>query len=165
LMLALRAILFTVLLPGTFLIWIPHVLEVRDASRLDLGVFRWIGLPLAAAAAAVLLACIVDFARKGRGTLAPIDPPRNLVASGLYRHVRNPMYVGALALLVGQAMLFESKSVLLYAGFFWLSTHLFVLAYEEPHLKSTFGDGYEEYRAAVPRWLPRVRPWAPDETS
>lgn len=164
-MLFFRAVLFTVLLPGTFLVWIPRVLAARDPSRLALGVFRWVGLPLVAAGAGVLLACIVNFARKGRGTLAPIDPPRNLVASGLYRHVRNPMYVGALALLAGQAMLFESRSVLLYAGFFWISTHLFVLAYEEPHLERTFGAGYEEYRAAVPRWLPRLRPWAPGETA
>jgi protein-S-isoprenylcysteine O-methyltransferase Ste14 len=60
-------------------------------------------------------------------------------------------------------MLFESKSVLLYAGFFWLATHLFVLLYEEPHLKHVFGAGYDEYRAAVPRWLPRLRPWSPGE--
>jgi protein-S-isoprenylcysteine O-methyltransferase Ste14 len=62
-------------------------------------------------------------------------------------------------------MLFESKSMLSYAGFFWLATHLFVLTYEEPHLKRAFGAEYEEYRAAVPRWLPRLRPWAPRETS
>jgi len=163
-MLVFRAVLFTVLLPGTTLVWIPHMLAARDSSRLELGVFRWVGLPLVAVGAGVLLTCIVDFARKGRGTLAPVDPPKNLVASGLYRHVRNPMYFGALALLVGQAMLFESKSVLLYTGFFWLATHLFVLAYEEPHLKRRFGAEYEEYRAAVPRWLPRLRPWAPRET-
>jgi protein-S-isoprenylcysteine O-methyltransferase Ste14 len=164
-MLVFRAVLFTVLLPGTTLVWIPQMLAARDASRLELPVFRWFGLPLAAVGAGVLLVCIVDFARKGRRTLAPVDPPRNLVASGLYRRVRNPMYSGAVALLVGQAMLFESKSVLLYAGFFWLATHLFVLAYEEPHLERTFGAEYEEYRAAVPRWLPRLRPWAPRETS
>jgi protein-S-isoprenylcysteine O-methyltransferase Ste14 len=164
-MLVFRAVLFTVLLPGTTLVWIPQMLAARDASRLELPVLRWFGLPLAAVGAGVLLICIVDFARKGRGTLAPVDPPRNLVASGLYRRVRNPMYFGAVALLVGQAMLFESKSVLLYAGFFWLATHLFVLVYEEPHLKRTFGAEYEEYRAAVPRWLPRLRPWVPRETS
>jgi protein-S-isoprenylcysteine O-methyltransferase Ste14 len=164
-MLALRAILFTVLLPGTTLVWIPRMLAARDASRLDLGIFRWAGLPLVAFGAGVLLVCIVDFARKGRGTLAPIDPPRNLVVGGLYRYVRNPMYVGAFALLAGQAMLFESKSVLLYAGLFWLSTHLFVLVYEEPHLERAFGAEYEEYRAAVPRWLPRLQPWAPREAS
>jgi protein-S-isoprenylcysteine O-methyltransferase Ste14 len=165
LMLALRAVLFTVLLPGTTLVWIPRMLAARNASRLELGVFPWVGLPLVAVGAGVLLVCIVDFARKGRGTLAPVDPPRKLVASGPYRHVRNPMYVGAVGLLVGQAMLFESKSVLLYAGFFWLVTHLFVLVYEEPHLKHVFGAGYEEYRAAVPRWLPRLRPWSPRETA
>jgi len=162
-MLALRAVLFTVLLPGTTLVWIPRMLAARNASRLELGVFRWVGLPLVAVGAGVLLVCIVDFARKGRGTLAPVDPPRNLVVSGLYRYVRNPMYVGALALLAGQAMLFESKSVLSYAGVFWLATHLFVLVYEEPHLKHVFGAGYEEYHAAVPRWLPRLRPWSPRE--
>lgn len=164
-MLVLRAILFTVLLPGTTLVWIPQMLAARGTSRWELGDFRWFGLPLVAVGGGVLLVCIVDFARKGRGTLAPVDPPRNLVVSGLYRHVRNPMYFGAVALLVGQAMLFESKSVLFYAGFFWLATHLFVLVYEEPHLKRAFGAEYEEYRAAVPRWLPRFRPWTPREIS
>ena len=105
-MLALRAIFFTLLMPGTAVVWIPRMLLARETSRLELGFFRWAGLPLIVAGAAVLLACIVDFARKGRGTLAPIDPPRNLVAAGLYRYVRNPMYVGVVTTLIGEAVFF-----------------------------------------------------------
>ncbi len=155
-LLVLRVVFFTVLLPGTTLVWIPRMLAARETSRFELGGFRFAGAPLVALGAAVLLTCILDFARKGRGTLAPVDPPRKLVATGLYRYVRNPMYVGGVTLLAGQAILFESRSVLFYAVFFWLATHLFVLFYEEPHLARVFGDEYESYRAAVPRWIPRI---------
>ena len=77
-----------------------------------------------AAGAAVLLACIVDFARKGRGTLAPVDPPRKLVAVGLYRYVRNPMYVGVVTTLIGEAVFFESRSIGVYAAVAWLVFHI-----------------------------------------
>lgn len=155
-MLALRAIFFTLLMPGTAVVWIPRMLLARETSRPELGLFRWAGLPLIVAGAAVLLACIVDFARKGRGTLAPIDPPRNLVAAGLYRYVRNPMYVGVVTTLIGEAVFFESKRLAIFAVAAWLIFHLFVVLYEEPHLAGAFGDEYWEYRKAVPRWIPRV---------
>ena len=155
-MLALRAVFFTVLLPGTTLVWIPWMIVTRGAARLELGVFRWVGIPLIAVGTGVMLVCIVDFARKGRGTLAPIDPPRNLVASGLYRYVRNPMYVGGLLVLCGEVIFFQSTNLLAYALCWWLAVHLFIVLYEEPHLTSVFGDQYEEYRRAVPRWIPRV---------
>jgi protein-S-isoprenylcysteine O-methyltransferase Ste14 len=160
-MLALRAVFFTVLLPGTALVWIPRMLAARDAPRLELGPFRWAGVPLIAAGAAVLLACIVDFVRKGRGTLAPVDPPRKLVAAGLYRFVRNPMYVGVVTALLGEALLFQSRAIAIYAVVAWTIFHLFVVFYEEPRLKELFGAEYEEYRADVPRWLPRLRAESP----
>ena len=153
----LRALFFTVLMPGTAVVWIPRMLAARDAGSADLGPWRWAGVPLMVAGAAVLLACIVDFARKGRGTLAPIDPPRKLVAVGLYRYVRNPMYVGVVTTLLGEALFFESRSIAIFAAAAWLVFHIFVVLYEEPHLAGAFGDEYERYRLAVPRWIPRVR--------
>jgi protein-S-isoprenylcysteine O-methyltransferase Ste14 len=156
-MLALRAIFFTLLLPGTTVVWIPRMLLAGDAGRADLGSWRLAGIPLMAAGAAVLFACIEDFARKGRGTLAPVDPPRKLVAVGLYRYVRNPMYVGVVVTLIGEALFFESRSIGIYAAAAWLVFHLFVVLYEEPHLEGAFGAEYEKYRNTVPRWIPRLR--------
>ena len=154
--LALRAIFFTLLLPGTVVVWIPRMILAGERARSGPGPWRWTGIPLIAAGAAVLLACIVDFARKGRGTLAPVDPPRKLVAVGLYRYVRNPMYVGVVATLIGEAVFFGSRSIAVYAAAAWLVFHLWVVIYEEPHLETAFGEEYEQYRALVPRWLPRV---------
>jgi len=81
-----------------------------------------------------------------------------LVAAGLYRYVRNPMYVGVVTTLAGEAVFFESRSVGIYAAVAWLVFHLWVLVYEEPHLESVFGEEYAQYRAVVPRWLPRFHP-------
>jgi protein-S-isoprenylcysteine O-methyltransferase Ste14 len=97
----------------------------------------------------------------GRGTLAPIDPPRHLVRVGLYRHVRNPMYVGALLVLVGEALFFESERLGFYAAIMALVYHLFVVLYEEPRLRDLFSEEYENYRRAVPRWIPRLAPYDP----
>ena len=105
----------------------------------------------------MLVWCIWDFAKRGRGTLAPVDPPRQLVVQGLYRYVRNPMYVGALLALLGQAAFFKSVSLLWYAGAFFVCVHLFVVFYEEPTLARRFGSSYEQYRLTVNRWLPRIR--------
>ena len=161
----LRAIGFAGLFIGIVLVALPYSMisrEIRAPVPIPL---RALGLLLAAVGASVVLSCLRDFVVRGRGTPAPWDPPRRLVVAGLYRYVRNPMYVGALALLAGEGILFGSRNVLLYTGFFWIATHLFVLIYEEPHLERAFEGEYEEYRSAVPRWLPRLRPWTPRETS
>jgi len=129
----------------------------------------FLGLELTRAVGAVLIAAgipgIVDsfarFAREGRGTPAPIAPTRHLVVSGLYRYVRNPIYVGVVAVIAGQAILFADRRVLLYAALVWLAFHLFVVAYEEPTLSRTFGAEYEAFRAHVPRWIPQPKPWRP----
>jgi protein-S-isoprenylcysteine O-methyltransferase Ste14 len=105
---------------------------------------------------AILFRCIRDFAVVGRGTLAPIDPPKNLVVSGLYRYVRNPMYVGVLLVLLGEALLFASVSLLIYAAAFFVGAHLFIVLYEEPTLRRRFGESYERYTRTVQRWLPRT---------
>ena len=93
----------------------------------------------------------------GGGTPAPIAPTKTLVVQGLHRFVRNPMYIGAGFVIAGQAWLFRSLSIAKYLVFFVLAAHLFVVLYEEPKLRKQFGENYERYRAAVPRWMPRVR--------
>jgi protein-S-isoprenylcysteine O-methyltransferase Ste14 len=105
--------------------------------------------------AGVLFRCIWDFAVAGRGTLAPVDPPRHLVVRGLYRYVRNPMYVGVVTILLGEALLFRSLALLCYAGIFLFVVHLFIVVYEEPALRRQFGESYENYCRRVHRWLPR----------
>lgn len=104
----------------------------------------------------------VRFALKGFGTPAPIAPPERLVVSGLYRFVRNPMYVGVLAAILGQALLLGSVTLLEYAGVVWLGFTAMVVVYEEPTLRRTFGASYERYCANVRRWWPRLTPWELD---
>ena len=101
------------------------------------------------------------FALQGLGTPAPIAPTRNLVVTGLYRYVRNPIYVAVVAIVLGQAVLLGDWRLIVYGALFWLAFHLFVVAYEEPTLEQTFGGEYEAFRANVPRWIPRMTPWRP----
>jgi protein-S-isoprenylcysteine O-methyltransferase Ste14 len=122
-----------------------------------------LGILLIAVGAIVLINCFGRFALQGLGTPAPILPTRHLVVTGLYRHVRNPMYVGVLAVILGQALVVGNAAVFAYAGIVWLGFHLFVLAYEEPTLKATYNGEYEEFCSNVPRWLPRLTPWQQNE--
>jgi protein-S-isoprenylcysteine O-methyltransferase Ste14 len=100
---------------------------------------------------------------EGLGTPVPIAAPERLVVGGVYRYVRNPMYVAILAIVVGQALLLGQLGLLLYAAGIWLITASFVRFYEEPALRRRFGADYEAYRRAVPAWWPRLRPWKPGE--
>ena len=109
----------------------------------------------------VLIECFARFATKGRGTPAPVAPTEYLVVSGFYRYVRNPMYVGVLAAIVGQALLFGSARLLVYAAAAWVVVTAFVMAYEEPAMARQFGADYESYCANVRRWWPRLTPWQP----
>ena len=106
-----------------------------------------------------LLESIIRFVRVGRGTLMPNVPTERLVVSGLYRFVRNPMYVGDVAALLGECLLFESRGLLLYTAAVALGFDLFIRHYEEPTLLKRHPLDYPAYRAAVPRWLPRLTPW------
>lgn len=153
-----KTLIFTILVPGSITVWMPYLLL---SSRLavyshEIGSFRRAGILPIALGTVFYLWCAWDFAFAGRGTPAPLDPPRLLVTRGLYRQVRNPIYVGVLLILAGEAALFESLTLLIYALFVWLVFHIFVVAYEEPTLKEKFGTPYEEYRKAVPRWIPTV---------
>ena len=99
------------------------------------------------------------FVTVGRGTLVPTNPTEHLVVSGFYRHVRNPMYVGVLTALAGEAVLFERRAMIVYAVIVWLVIHLFICFYEEPTLTRRYGDEYLRFKRHVPRWLPRVTAW------
>jgi len=161
LLLALRAIFFVLLLPGTVAGYVPFgILRAADRLRLPELSPSSVGASiLAIAGAVVLLRCVWDFFAKGKGTLAPIDAPRVLVVSGLYRFTRNPMYNGVIALIVGEAWLFGSVSLLQYALLVLVFFHLWVVLYEEPTLTSQFGESYRVYRRAVPRWGFTTRPF------
>ena len=120
---------------------------------------RLAGVALIALGAPVLLDSFVRFVLQGQGTPAPVLPTEHLVVTGLYRFVRNPMYVGVLSVILGQGLLLGDTRVLRYGAVVWLAFFLFVIGYEEPTLRRTFGDEYERFCANVPRWIPRLRPW------
>ncbi|HJZ84265.1 MAG TPA: isoprenylcysteine carboxylmethyltransferase family protein [Polyangia bacterium] len=162
LFLALRALFFVALLPGTIAGYVPfRMLRASSLLRVpSLSLSSVAAGALALAGAAVLLRCVWDFFAAGQGTLAPVDPPRHLVVRGLYRFTRNPMYNGVLALLLGQAWLFRSVALVEYTAAVFAGFHLFVVLYEEPTLESRFGDSYREYRRRVPRWGFTIRPYS-----
>jgi protein-S-isoprenylcysteine O-methyltransferase Ste14 len=120
---------------------------------------RIVGIVLILAGLPALLDSFARFALQGLGTPAPVLPTRHLVVTGLYRHVRNPMYVGVACVIFGQALLFGSPQLLGYGLLVWLAFHVFVLVYEEPTLTRTFGSEYQNFRNNVPRWIPRWKAW------
>ncbi len=154
-MIWLRTLVFLVLVPGTVLFYIPIEIASSTERLVPLGPLRFLGLGPLALGTAIVLWCARDFAVKGRGTPAPIDPPKELVVRGLYRYVRNPMYVGAVLILGGHFGWFLAFELLPYLALVLLAFHLFVVLYEEPALTRKFGDAYRDYQAAVPRWIPR----------
>jgi protein-S-isoprenylcysteine O-methyltransferase Ste14 len=147
--------------PATIAGLVPYLLSEWRIQPPLLGVpaGRIVGGIVLALGVVGLVECFGRFALKGRGTPAPIAPPEDLVVSGLYRHVRNPMYVAVVSAIVGQALLFGSVMLLEYAGVVWLVFHVFVLVYEEPTLREQFGSSYAAYQANVRRWWPRLTPW------
>jgi protein-S-isoprenylcysteine O-methyltransferase Ste14 len=126
---------------------------------LGLELTRAIGAIMILAGVPGLVDAFARFALQGLGTPAPIAPTRNLVVTGLYRYVRNPIYVAVVAIILGQAVLMGDWRLIVYGALLWLAFHVFVVAYEEPTLELTFGREYEAFRAAVPRWIPRMTPW------
>jgi protein-S-isoprenylcysteine O-methyltransferase Ste14 len=121
------------------------------------------GVVLVASGVAVLAQAFARFVSEGLGTPAPIAPTEHLVVGGLYRYVRNPMYVAVASIILGQAMILGRPGLLLYALAFGLAVSAFVHFYEEPTLARQFGAEYEAYRRAVPAWWPRRQPWSPDD--
>lgn len=161
---ALGSLVFLVIAPGFVVGVVPWWLCAWQVGPPLLGFtpLRFLGVLVLALGVAGLLDSFAQFVG-GLGTPAPIAPPSRLVVTGLYRYVRNPMYVSLVLAIAGQGLLFGSGPVLEYAAFVWLATHLFVLSYEEPHLQATFGAQYDAFKAHVPRWIPRLRPWQPGE--
>ena len=155
-MTALKTLLFTILVPGTVTVLVPYLLLTSGFQLfpVEIGALRILGLPPILLGALTYLWCAWDFTFTGRGTPAPIDPPKELVVKGLYRYVRNPMYVGITLVLLGEALLFESAVLFLYAGFLLVCAHLFIVYYEEPTLRRLFGTSYESYCKSVSRWIP-----------
>ncbi len=152
----LNTILFTVAVPGTVAVYIPYLVAGGWKSPGE-GWITGIGVVLIAVGAAIYLRCAWEFAVRGLGTPAPIAPTKYLVTTALHRYARNPMYIGVALAIAGQSVLFRNLHVLEYAALMLLAAHLFVILYEEPTLQRRFGASYEEYRRAVPRWLPKFR--------
>jgi protein-S-isoprenylcysteine O-methyltransferase Ste14 len=152
---ALKSLLFFLFVPGLLLGFLPWWISQSDSPLFDPGPLQYLAVPLWVLGAAGMIWCFRDFTVKGRGTPAPFDPPREFVATGLYRHVRNPMYVSGLIALTG--WVFWSPSLAMVVAFlvFILAVHTFVVLYEEPALKRKFGTTYEDYLRSVPRWIPR----------
>lgn len=151
----LRTALFALLVPGAVLLAVPAALVTSGwGPRPNPGGWRWLGLTLVAPGVAIIARCFVDFVRRGHGTPAPYDPPRELVVSGPYRYTRNPQYVGVLAVVCGEAVLAGRPVLFAYAALLAVGYHLFVTRHEEPALRRLFGDAYDRYCATVPRWLP-----------
>ncbi len=156
---ALKAILFTVVVPGAVAVYGPYRVLASYPDRWGgpAGVFRAAGVGCFILGAAIYFWCLWDFAVAGRGTPAPIDPPRELVVRGLYRFCRNPMYIGVLSVILAQALFFRAPAVVAYAAIVFGSFAATVVFYEEPALSRKFGSAYARYCAQTPRWLPKVR--------
>ena len=143
------------LLPFVVAGYVPWTFFGLSAARVDVrDPVHVLGLVLMAAGATLLLACIREFAVSGRGPLGPPDPPKELVVRGLYRYVRNPMYLSVATLLIGETLLVQAVPLLVYFVIWFSFVNIFVLAYEEPALRGKFGASYEQYTQSVGRWLP-----------
>ena len=158
---ALGSAAFFIAAPGLAAGLIPWWLtrwRAGDPGALRLPLFA-AGAILSAAGLAALIHAFARFVAEGSGTPAPVAPTEQLVVGGLYRHVRNPMYLAVLAIVLGEALILARPELLVYALALWAAFALFVRTYEEPTLGRRHGEAYERYREAVPAWWPRLRPW------
>jgi protein-S-isoprenylcysteine O-methyltransferase Ste14 len=151
------------LCPGAVTVVVPALIVL--STGVNIGWIGLIGLPLIVLGLLLVISTVRLFATMGRGTLAPWDPTTRLVVRGPYRYVRNPMISGVLSVLLGEAALFGSLALLLWFGLVLAVNAVYMPLVEEPGLQRRFGEEYERYRAHVPRWIPRVRPWNNQESS
>jgi protein-S-isoprenylcysteine O-methyltransferase Ste14 len=153
--------LFFVVAPLVLAGFIPRWVTQWEFRPAFLGVelTRILGALLIIAGVPGLLDSFARFALEGLGTPAPIAPPQKLVVTGLYRYVRNPIYIAVVAVIFGQTVLFGDGRLLWYGALLWLSFHVAVVGFEEPALEQAFGAEYESFRTNVPRWIPRLTPW------
>jgi protein-S-isoprenylcysteine O-methyltransferase Ste14 len=157
-MTTLKTIFFILLVPGFLLGIVPvFVIPRIPGLALAMGPWCWLAVPFWLVGIAVVTWCAADFVRKGHGTPVPLDPPKELVVSGLYRFVRNPMYVGVLLIQIGNIVWFGALAQVIYWFFLFIGFNLFIRANEEPYLRKTFEAAYENYCRKVPRWVPRLR--------
>ncbi len=152
--------LFFLIAPGTIAGLLPWLITRWRIEAEASTIASIVGAALVIAFAVMLIECFARFARHG-GTPAPVAPTERLVVTGLYRYVRNPMYVAVIGLIFAQMLLFGSAALFAYGIVVWMAFHLFVLGYEEPTLARTYGEDYEDYCKAVPRWTPRFKAWTP----
>ena len=153
--------IFTLIAPGMVWILFPYLIlhGTGKCATVHFGVLQALGGLLALAGLIIYAWTASDFVRVGRGTPAPIFPTGRLVVRGLYRHVRNPMYLGVLSGLLGEVCFYQSFWLLLYAAVVCAAFTVFIKYYEEPTLQKSFGQAYTDYRARVRRWIPRWRPY------
>jgi protein-S-isoprenylcysteine O-methyltransferase Ste14 len=151
---AVKSLLFLIFAAGLGAIYVPLIL-LKDGPRADTGVLAYLAIPLWLAGSSMVLWCFREFIFMGHGTPNPVDPPKELVVSGLYRYVRNPIYVGVILIFTGHLIWFGRLTLLAYLIIAILGLHLFVVGYEEPYLRRRFGAQYEQYIQQVPRWIPK----------
>jgi protein-S-isoprenylcysteine O-methyltransferase Ste14 len=162
-MLWLRLIFFTILVPGTVAGYLPHRLMNTVPPSWDKPELKWIGVSLIVIGIIIYLICAVSFLVKGLGTpgiwfTGPLkwvigNEPKKLVASGIYKYSRNPMYVGVLSVVLGEALFYQRLILVHYFIFLFILFHLVVIMIEEPHLKKKYGEEYDEYRKKTRRWF------------
>jgi protein-S-isoprenylcysteine O-methyltransferase Ste14 len=158
---AIGSLLFLGVAPGVVAGLVPYLLTGWEADGTVPPLQTIAGAALVMAGVAILLNAFARFVIEGIGTPAPIAPTRRLVVGGLYRYVRNPMYIAVASTIAGQALIFDRPALLLYAFAFGVVVYAFVRLYEEPTLRRSYGPEYDTYRRAVPGWRPRRRPWSP----
>jgi protein-S-isoprenylcysteine O-methyltransferase Ste14 len=158
-------ILFLIVAPGVIAGLIPWLITQWQNAYWGGPVPLIFGMLLIALGVGFVLSAFVRFVTEGRGTPAPIAPTEHLVIGGIYRYVRNPMYLAVAAIILGQALLFGSSWLLLYAVIFMGVVLAFVKLYEEPTLLKRYGDEYEQYRQNVRAWMPRAKPWRDSSSS
>lgn len=154
--LVLRNLFFTILQPGMVAGLIPYWIAGSPGTgtfKNNLSSFQYIAIFIFAAGIAILFYCISMFAVKGKGTLSPADPTKKLVVSGLYKFSRNPMYIGVMLMLIGEAIFFNSGGLWIYTSIVFIAFNLFIVLHEEPRLKEDFGTEYQQYSKAVRRWV------------
>jgi protein-S-isoprenylcysteine O-methyltransferase Ste14 len=156
---SLKTALATVIVPGLACVLAPHfILEASHqwvVPRIEL--LQLVAIPIVVVGAWMVIWVSVAFVRHGKGTPIPLDPPAHLVVHGLYRYVRNPMYVGAILLVIAEVVFFAWLWLVVYAAALWLALDAFTMFIEEPQLKRRFGESYLAYLQEVPRWVPRLR--------
>jgi protein-S-isoprenylcysteine O-methyltransferase Ste14 len=166
-MTAIKTLLWSIFAPGTITVLVPYLLlsSQQVSTRIELSQFRYLGLIPILVGAAIYVWCAWSFTFIGKGTPAPFDPPKELVVTGPYRYVRNPIYVFVILALIGEAILFGSIRLVVLAAVTGLACHLWVVFYEEPTLKRKFGESYKRYCESVSRWLPRLARRVSDTTA